>query len=73
MSPRYNSDGKPYGPWRYNEIIKECYYISKQIHTSYEDLMEVTPLERKALIGIIEEELRKQHEAYEEAKKKRGA
>lgn len=71
MSPRYNSEGKPFGPWRYNEIVKECYFISKHINTSYVDLMEVTPLERKALLTNIQEEIKRQNEMYEEAKRKK--
>ncbi len=72
MSPRYNAEGKPFGPWQYNEIIKECYYISKQIHTSYTDLMDVTPAERKALLLDIQEDIKRQNEMYEKAKKKKN-
>lgn len=72
MSPRYNSEGKPFGPWRYNEIIKECYFISKHINTSYTDLMDVTPLERKALMTNIQDEIKRQNELYEEAKRKKN-
>lgn len=71
MSPRYNAEGKPYGPWRYNEIIKECYFISKQIHTSYNELLDITPTERRALLSNIEEDLARQKEHYDEMVRKK--
>lgn len=73
MSPRYNDEGKPYGPWRYNEIIKECYYISKQIHTSYAELLDVTPTERMALLTNIKSDLERQKEHYDEIMRKKKA
>ncbi len=58
----------PYGPWRYKRIIEECYYISHQIHTSYNDLLKVTPRERTYMLKFISEELQKQKESIEKVK-----
>jgi hypothetical protein len=63
------SDGKPYSPHRFREIVKERYLISKYCNTSYKDLDNVTPTEREYLLGFIHEELKKEQEAYEEAKR----
>ena len=46
-------NGKPYAPERFQEIIEERYQISKRIHTSYNELGEVTPREREMLLKLI--------------------
>ena len=64
------SDGKPYGPWRYKQIVKECYIISKNINTNYLDLMEITPRERSYMLEFLKEEFDKTNEEIEKAKQK---
>lgn len=71
LDPSLTKDGKPYGPIRYDEIIHECYLISKHIHTSYNDLLDITPTEREALLRHITEDIKRQNEAIEAAKKKK--
>ena len=39
-------------------ITKEKYLISKKIHTSFLDLDEITPIERKMLLKFIIEDLK---------------
>ena len=56
------SDGKPYAPARYEQIVEERYQISKHTHTSYEDLAHVTPLERKYLLEFIKRDLERENE-----------
>jgi hypothetical protein len=65
------SDGKPYGPERFKQIVKERYLISKNCNTSYTDLGKVTPLERNYLIEFITDELQKQKEMIENQKAKK--
>ena len=55
-------DGKPYGPARYEQIVEERYQISKHIHTSYKDLADITPLERKYLLDFIKRDLERENE-----------
>ncbi len=69
LDPISTSDGRPYGPHRFREITKERYLISKYSHTSYKDLDKVTPMERAYLLEFIYDELQREHEAYEEAKR----
>ena len=71
LTPTLTSDGKPYGPQRYEEIVKECYLISRYIHTSYNDLLDVTPTERMLLLKNISNEIKKQNERIEEMKAQR--
>lgn len=56
------SDGKLYAPHRYKEIVEERYQISKHINTSYNDLADVTPLERKYLIEFIKRDIERENE-----------
>ncbi len=53
-------------------IAKEKYIISNKIHTSFLDLDEITPLERKMILKFITEELKEQNAAFEKAKAARG-
>ncbi|MBQ6627837.1 MAG: hypothetical protein IJH65_03300 [Methanobrevibacter sp.] len=56
------SDGKPYGPYRFKEIVKQCYIISTKCNTSYTDLLEITPRERDYLFEFIMDEVRETEE-----------
>lgn len=69
LDPVLTSDGQPYAPHRFKEITKERYLISKYSHTSYKDLDNVSPMERAYLLEFIYEELKKEQDAYEEAKR----
>lgn len=64
-------DGKPYAPIRFKEIVKERYLISKTINTSYNDLGEITPAERRYLLEFIQEELEMKNKLMEKAKAER--
>ena len=50
-------------------LTKEKYVISKKLHTSYLDLDEITPIERKMILKFITEDLQEQSEAMERARK----
>ena len=76
LDPQLTSDGKPYGPERYKTIVKEKYYISKNINTSYKDIGDITPTEREYLLQFIEDDLKRTKETIdkqiEESKSKRS-
>ena len=59
-------DGKPVGPELYKQLVKEAYVITKNTNTSYTDLMNITPTERKYILEFIKEELDQVHKAREE-------
>ena len=61
-------DGRPYGPTRYKQIVKERYLISKHTNTSYDDTLNITPIEREYLLEFIADDLHRQKEMYDEAK-----
>ena len=60
-------NGKPYGPYRYREIAKERYLISKHTNTSYEDTSNITPLERGYLLEFLVDDLQRQKDMYDKA------
>ena len=63
------NDGKPYAPYRYRQIVQECYYLSKNCNTSYVDVRDkTTPLERKYMLELLNKEAEKLAQAQEEAK-----
>ena len=68
LDPKYNKDGTLYGHKRFKEIVRERYFISKKCHTSYNEVGEITPYERKYLIEFIIEEIEKEKQALEEKK-----
>lgn len=65
MDPLLTFDGKPFGPTRYEQIVEECYMISKKIHTSYTDLVKITPLERTYLLQFIKRDIERENELIE--------
>ena len=72
MDPAMTEDGKPYGPFRYKEIVKERYIISKYCNTSYTDLANVTPTERNYLLEFATEACDNAKEIAEEMKNKKA-
>lgn len=48
-------------------LIEERYYISKYTHTSYKDIDNITPFERKVLIRLISDDISARNKAHEDA------
>lgn len=69
LDPKVTSDGKPYGPWRYKKIVEECYFISHQINTSYEDILKMTPRERLYFLEFLSKEAEEYKKIKEEQSK----
>ena len=72
LDPQLTSDGKPYGPKRYKEIVKECWYISDNLNTSYTDVLDLSFQERFYLIQYINEKQDATKRAIEEARSKKS-
>ena len=52
----------------FENLVNERYLISKYSNTSYNELGEITPRERKLIVSYIENELKLQKEAIEKQK-----
>lgn len=68
MDPQTTNDGQPYGPIRYRELVKECYLLSKNLHTSYTDILQISPIERNYLFKFLIEDAEREKEAIEKKK-----
>ena len=67
FDPLWTSDGKPYAPEHFKMIIEERFQISKNLHTSYNDVGLITPTERAYLIKLLIEDAQKKAEILENA------
>lgn len=67
LDPPQSSDGTAYGPKRYKEIVKECWYISDNTHTSYTDVLDLACQDRVYLIECINEKREATLQAFDEA------
>ncbi len=70
LDPQISKDGKPYGPKRFKELVKECWFISEHIHTSYKDVLDLSVQERIYLSECIHDKLEATNKAIEEIKQK---
>lgn len=70
LDPLLTNDGRPYGPYRYKQIQKECYLISKNSSTSYDDVLRMTPIEREYWLEFIQDEFKKTQEMIDKSKNK---
>ena len=69
MDQQLTSDGKPYGPIRYKELVKDSYLISKNLNTSYTDVLKLTPRERDYIMEFIIEDEENKKKLIEDNKK----
>lgn len=67
LDPQLSSDGKPYGPKRYKELVQECWFISDNLHTSYTDVLDISVQERMFLIKAINEKMERTRQAMADA------
>ena len=68
LDPQTSNDGSPYGPKRFKELVKECWYISDSLHTSYTDVLDLSYIERVYLIENINAKNDATKKAFEEAR-----
>ena len=66
LDPHLTSDGQLYAPLKFNELIKERYYITKYCNTSYLDVGQISPTERRVILNIIKNELLEKSKAIQE-------
>ena len=70
MDPLTTKDGKPYGPVRFKQIVRERYLITKHTNTSYGDTGKMSPTEKDYLLEFINDDLDRAREAIEESRSK---
>lgn len=70
LDPQTSNDGSPYGPKRFKEIVKECWFVSDNLNTSYTDVLDLSFQERFYLIELINEKQDATKRFLEEARTK---
>lgn len=73
LDPQTTNEGQPYAPIRYKEIVKECYLISKNLNTSYVDLLKITPTEKNYMLEFLQKEAEHNKQMIEKARAEREA
>ena len=68
LDPPTSNDGTPYGPKHYKELVKECWYVSDNLHTSYTDVLNLAYQDRIYLIECINEKKEATAQAIAEAR-----
>lgn len=71
LDPQTSKDGTPYGPKRYKEIVKECWYISDNLNTSYVDVLDLAYTDRVYLTELIKAKHEATSKAIEDIKSKK--
>lgn len=62
------SDKKPYTLALYKSLVAEAYRITRNLHTPYSDVMEMSVLERKYIIEFLDMECKEIKKKNEEMK-----
>ena len=70
LDPPLTSDGKPYGPVRYKELVRECVFISKNTNITYAEVLKLTPTERLYIEDIIKAEQKEASKLAESMQRK---
>ena len=68
LDPQTSNDGSPYGPKHFKELVKECWYVSDSLHTSYTDVLDLSYAERVYLIEFINAKNDATRKAFDEAR-----
>lgn len=66
MDPQLTKDGRPYAPYRFKEIARERYIISKAINTSYNDIGKITPTERNYILEFISDDIKRSQQMFDD-------
>jgi len=66
LDPQLFNKNENYGQKRYKEIVKECWYISDNLNTSYTDVLDMSFQERYYLITFINDKQEQTQKAIEQ-------
>lgn len=61
---------KEYAHKRYEELVKECYFITKYTNTPYSDVLQMTTTERGLILKFLMEDAEKINKQQEENRRK---
>ena len=64
-------DKKLFNPQLYRKLVNDCYLISKFLHTSYADVLNLTVIEKNYLLDFIKEDNDRENKRIQESLKAR--
>lgn len=73
LDPQLSKNGDPYGPKRFKELVRECWFISDQLHTSYKDVLDMSVTERIHIMSCIQEKQETTQKAIAQARQQAKA
>lgn len=59
-------DGKLYCPQLFKKLVNDCYIISKFIHTSYNELLQLSVIEKNYLLDFIKQDKEQESKQIQE-------
>lgn len=59
-------DGQLFNPQLFKKLVNDCYIISKVIHTSYNDVLQITPAEKNYLLAFIKQDNDNSNKKFQE-------
>lgn len=70
----FNKDGEKVlaAPIKFENIVREQFYISKNLHTSFQEAGQISVPERKRLVQYLQKEAQELKEFNEKLKKQQG-
>lgn len=66
LTPLYDEQGNPTGPKIYENLVNQCYIISRYINTPYNAVLDITPSERSLILKNINDETNRNKERLEQ-------
>ena len=69
LDPPSTSTGEAFGPKRFKSIVKECWFVSDNLNTSYTDVVDLSFQERVYLTELINDKLKETKKALDEIDK----
>ena len=71
MDPKLTSDGKPWAPQKFKQLVKDRYAIAKHLNASYLEVGELSVVEKMYLVEIINREEQETQEQLKRLKENR--
>lgn len=68
--PQLTKDGKPYGPTKFKELVRECYLVAKNCSIPYSDALRMSFTERRYMLEFLREEYNSIEQARQEQQEK---
>lgn len=73
MDPQTNEEGKPLAPLLYRDILRRCYYISKNTNNSIEEVKNMPVYDRDMIIEFMINDAKQLEKVQKEQQRQRNS